>query len=708
MKLRYLLISLILLSASSFAQKVYPLKTIKDIQYRTDEDLNAKQQKALLTDTVRIRAIVMNSTLKDPNDATSKPVIYSGKRYSIYVQDSSKEWGGMVVIQNDQNPATMLNTVDTAQYVEFTGYASEYQTTTQFNILTTKQIEALGSATRRPAPLEMKISDFESDGVINPLAEKYEGMYVSFKDVQVTESNPADGTFTAVDDKGNKIYMYDQSGYFSLRSTNKFPDYNDYVLPDNGSEIDIRGMIQDWWGTTKTGYHITPLYPGDIKILTVPPAVSAVKRNTVAVSKGQSVDITSKVVTLQEGRTIASVKLLYRVNGSAYDTLAMAPTTDQTIYKATIPPISKDSAYVDYFVLAKDNKGLASCSPKDTVKGNYSFLVLNRQPTIKDVQYSPLGGGYGPFTNYEVTLTGVVTADTLGIPGNSTDTEGAPRVYIQDGSAPWSGIWVFGQKAYSLRQGDKVTVTGTIVESGSNTRIDSIKTITVVSSNNTLPAPIELSTADIATKKNGTIDAEKYEGVLVKYTNLSVLMSNAENSPTYNYGEILVADQSGTGTRVELQDGSGTYQNGYDTLLNKDTKWTQVMTGNKFSSITGILVYTHGNYKLFPRTNDDFKGYLSGVQSADNSVPGSYSLKQNYPNPFNPSTTIEYSVPQGSMVTLKVFNLLGQEVKTLVNQFQNGGTYKASFDASTMPSGIYFYQLNSGSFNSVKKMLLLK
>ncbi|MGE5430515.1 MAG: T9SS type A sorting domain-containing protein [Syntrophomonadaceae bacterium] len=713
MKLRYLLIFMLLLSISSFAQKVYPLKTIKDIQYRTDEDLNAGKQNSLLgvkPDTVRVRALVMHSTLKDPNNATSKTFIGTGSRYSIYVQDSSKEWGGMVIIQNDQLAGSMLNTVDSAQYVEFTGYPSEYNTTTQFNLISKPapiQIEVLGQADRRPAPLEMKISDFESNGVMNPLAEKYEGMYVIFKDVLVTESNSADGTFTVVDDKGNKIYMYDQSGYFSLRSANKFPDYNDYVMPQPGSEVDIRGMIQDWWGATKKGYHISPLYPGDIKILTVPPTISATKRNTVSVVKNQSVDITSNVVTLQEGRTVASVKLLYRINGSTYDTLSMAKTSGD-VYTATIPGIAKDSAFVDYFVWAKDNMGLSSFSPRDTGKGNFSYLVINRPLTIKDVQYSPLGSGYGPFTNYEVTLTGTVTADTSGIPGNSTDTEGAPRVYIQDGSAPWSGIWVYGVKAYSLKAGDKITVTGTITESASNTRIDSIKTITPVSSNNALPLPVELSTADIAAKANGTVDAEKYEGMLVTYKNVSVLKANAETNQLYNYGEMLVADQSGTGTRVELQDGAGTYHNSWDTTIVKDPKWTTVSTGNKFSSITGVLVYTHGNYKLFPRTNDDFKGYLSGVETAGNSVPSSYSLKQNYPNPFNPSTTIEYSIPQGSMVSLKIFNLLGQEVQTLVNQFQNGGTYKATFNASSMPSGIYFYQLNSGSFNSVKKMLLLK
>jgi hypothetical protein len=85
-----------------------------------------------------------------------------------------------------------------------------------------------------------------------------------------------------------------------------------------------------------------------------------------------------------------------------------------------------------------------------------------------------------------------------------------------------------------------------------------------------------------------------------------------------------------------------------------------------------------------------------------------YSLHQNNPNPFNPSTTINWELPEGNNVTLKIFNALGEEVTTLVNEFKPVGKYKTEFNAATLPSGVYFYQLNAGEFISTKKMLLLK
>ncbi len=96
-------------------------------------------------------------------------------------------------------------------------------------------------------------------------------------------------------------------------------------------------------------------------------------------------------------------------------------------------------------------------------------------------------------------------------------------------------------------------------------------------------------------------------------------------------------------------------------------------------------------------------------------LPQSFSLSQNYPNPFNPSTQIKYSIPQSGIVTLKVYNMLGQEVATLVNQEQKSGNYIVNFDASNLPagrqglaSGVYLYRIEANGFSLTKKMTLLK
>ena len=89
-------------------------------------------------------------------------------------------------------------------------------------------------------------------------------------------------------------------------------------------------------------------------------------------------------------------------------------------------------------------------------------------------------------------------------------------------------------------------------------------------------------------------------------------------------------------------------------------------------------------------------------------VPQGYALENNYPDPFNPSTTIRYTLPVSGRVAVRVYNILGQAEGTLVDGNQNVGTYEVTFNASALSSGIYFYRIESGSFEAVKKMMLLK
>jgi hypothetical protein len=99
---------------------------------------------------------------------------------------------------------------------------------------------------------------------------------------------------------------------------------------------------------------------------------------------------------------------------------------------------------------------------------------------------------------------------------------------------------------------------------------------------------------------------------------------------------------------------------------------------------------------------------LTGVKLANNTQPNVYKLSQNYPNPFNPTTNISYAIPVSGNVSLKVYNILGQEVATVFQGFQKSGSYIANFDASRLASGVYFYRLQAGQFSQTKKMMYLK
>jgi len=118
---------------------------------------------------------------------------------------------------------------------------------------------------------------------------------------------------------------------------------------------------------------------------------------------------------------------------------------------------------------------------------------------------------------------------------------------------------------------------------------------------------------------------------------------------------------------------------------------------------TGWIV--GGNGTILKTTN----GGVSFVEEEEiDKIPTTYLLSQNYPNPFNPTTKIKYSVSQSLNVVIIVFNILGKEIETLVNDYKNNGTYEITWYAGNLPNGVYFYQLQAGDYIDTKKMILLK
>jgi len=133
------------------------------------------------------------------------------------------------------------------------------------------------------------------------------------------------------------------------------------------------------------------------------------------------------------------------------------------------------------------------------------------------------------------------------------------------------------------------------------------------------------------------------------------------------------------------------------------------------SEFTGLTTKAHLAQMIIsgdPNTifidNVYFHNSTTDVKELIGAVPSGFNLDQNYPNPFNPTTKISFSLPEANNVSLRIYNTLGQEVQTLISQFMNAGTYEISFDAFDLPAGIYLYSFNAGSFQSVKKMMLIK
>ncbi len=707
MKAKILLVCLLFWAGVSLAQD-YPLVTIQDIQLPPDSLIGVTDPPSVLNgDTIRVQGLVLARPVIDA-DTARRVIISAGGRWATYIHDPNGGlWGGLNVIQDDTllvHQGTFFDLVDTAQIVEFTGVVTEYNTTTEILLVLNPQpipVQIVGQQSSRPAPIELSLSDlFDSSGTYNFDAEKYEGMYVIFRNI-ITSDRASNGNFKINDGLGHSAFIYNQSRYFKTGTTGEIPGYQP---PLDGANLSyLRGIV-----TTRTGgYYIVPVYPGDVgPAITSPPIISSIRRSPVEVSFNQDVTISAKIKDIDG--TVAGAKLFYRVNGGARDSVAMS--SSDSIYTAVISG-RPDSSLVDFYITSIDNEGNLAVFPSDTARSNYFYLVLNRPITIKDVQYSPFGSGFSAFNGYRITLNGVVTADTANSynrAGNATN-----RIILQEGEGPWSGIWLnalnvtSGLNVYNLKLGDNVSVSGLIAEDFDVTRIDSITAISVNSAGNPIPEAQILQTGTIGTKAGGTVEAEQWESVFVGFENVSVPDANADGPPN-NFGEILINDGSGN-TRVELQDGNHFYHNAWDSTLFSNNNFIEIKQDGHLDKLTGIMYYSFSNYKLVPRYNSDFVGYtIVGVNDNQNEVPVNYSLEQNYPNPFNPSTTISYAIPNSGNVVLKIYNVLGQELRTLINQFQSAGTHKVSFDASRLSSGVYFYSIQADNFTKVKKMVLLK
>ena len=156
-----------------------------------------------------------------------------------------------------------------------------------------------------------------------------------------------------------------------------------------------------------------------------------------------------------------------------------------------------------------------------------------------------------------------------------------------------------------------------------------------------------------------------------------------------------------------------------------DSAFRPWLTDSKDTSalFTGIYGSRYAFYSLArdnagneetPKSSPDASTIITGVSAGDQAIPREYGLLQSYPNPFNPTATIGYLVPQRSMVSIQVYNTLGQLVATLIAGEREAGTHTVQWDASLVPSGVYFYRMTATGqsidkvFKSVRKMLLVK
>ncbi len=203
-----------------------------------------------------------------------------------------------------------------------------------------------------------------------------------------------------------------------------------------------------------------------------------------------------------------------------------------------------------------------------------------------------------------------------------------------------------------------------------------------------------------------------YGGTIINYTNTVPVELTSFNATTNN-NDVMLSWQTATETNNK----------GFEIERLKDNKITKLQDWKSIGFIEGHGTTTKENsysfidknlepgdylYKLVQVDFDGTKTDSKIVEVEITSQPNEFSISQNYPNPFNPSTTIQYSIPESGNVKMAVFNSLGEEIATLVNERKDAGTYKIIFNAIDFPSGIYYYQIKTGKLVETKKMILLK
>ena len=314
------------------------------------------------------------------------------------------------------------------------------------------------------------------------------------------------------------------------------------------------------------------------------------------------------------------------------------------------------------------------------------FVFTCFATTIYDVQYTTVAGDgtYPSLLEGEiVTLYGIVTGAGYYSSGSSN------RFFLSDpeGGA-WKGVFIFNYD-FIVEMGDEVEVSGTVLEYYGLTEITSVSDVTILSSGNPVPEPIIVETGNLI----DPVDAEQYEGCLVNLQDVTVTEEQIE------YGQWYVSD--GTGD-CQMDDAFFQLENVVPPIV--------IVFGDVWASLIGQVDYSFEEYGVNPRTPEDM---VHDAGTGGEIVPAVKELIGNYPNPFNPVTTIEFSLDNPCFVSIDIFNIKGEKIKTLVQADFEAQVHQVVWNGENdngipVSSGVYFYEMNTGDYTCVKKMILMK
>lgn len=638
MKTTLLTISALILSVFCFAQ--YPVVTIKQIQEVTQANLgNCIDDENFFGDTVIVRAkVVMNGDLAVPSGIGAQD---PHKNFWLQQGDGGSFKGIDVFALSSTNPIEDPHNLLAGDSIEVIGVVDSYNGESEIIPLDGSSITILGQ--NQPINYQViSVGDLNDNQRNNILTtgEQWEGAFVEIQNVTVAAISTFGGgrtSFDVQDAQGNLINVSDR---FTVGRTQAVG--GSFVPPIVGDQFDaIRGIILHDKNSCpgapgQRGYEINPFDITHYNYGASAPAISNIARTPAVPTSAQTVGVQATITDLDG--VVVSAKIFYATGASSTSyTQVNMTNTGGDLFEADIPAQS-DGTLVKWYIQAEDDSALTNTLPNtDPSIETFLYRVRDNGLTIYDLQYTPFDNGDSPFTGETVTVEGVVTAT------QQTSGDGdLGYVYIQQENQPtYAGIWLRSATSAAtlgiLQRGQKVSVEGIVEESFGMTTLSDITSATPMGTGNIDPTVLNPDDFSVSTASLH----EQYEGMLIQFSNPNsserIYVTDTNVDAPSNFAEYRIGTDPydpNVGSRILAGRVSSSSPSSLFVSFVNGPQWvnesgtmnvrpyfvdqapTFGQEGNSMASVTGILYYGFGEYKLLPRNNNDFVDYSGPIDAA--------------------------------------------------------------------------------------------
>ncbi|MDP6169726.1 MAG: c-type cytochrome domain-containing protein [Candidatus Marinimicrobia bacterium] len=632
----------------------------------------------MLGDTVTMEGIVTMPT----------GLSYAGSGVKfIFADVNGGPWSAVLSYDPD---SSAFPTLFEGDLIQATGYVYEYTTgpANMTELFITEPINIMDF--EQPLPV---VDTVQTGDLRWPTeAEQWGNVMVRVEDAVVTGNDFQYEVFAADDGSGSVLVDDDSDSIAAF--------FEVLGPPPVGSLLQsMEGWLYHHYGSNddSTAYKLCPLYADDMEFGSGPPSISGMSRVPCAPMSSDNEVAVSCVIL--DNSSISEALVHYTIDGSTYNTVTMS-SDDDSVFTGVIPisDVTSNDNSVYYYITATDD-GADQSEPKtsqypyDTDHDQLGFVVTDELGVI-DLQYTPWPSGNTRYEGCEVTVSGIVTADT------AQYNSGYSSYALQDPGTQqqWAGLVFDTEEVVDITRGEHVSITGLVTDYdpdwlfkfGGNTRLINAQ-VTIVETLDE-PGPTVVSCEDVSQTAD---EVESYEGVLVKLDNVTI--------SSVNDFDWSITDESGFEALID--DDLST--------LEADNLMSTFVEGQELDHVMGIFNYSYGTYKVQIRDVADL-GQMVGIDDDVKVNPYDYALHDNFPNPFNPETQIRFSIGSQEDVKLIVYDVVGRQVRTLIK----GNVYDPGFHVvnwnglddkgQKVPSGLYIYRIKAGSFIADKKMLLVK